>query len=208
MRTPAPVLDAEPAAGILRLPVRAETAPSDAQLVARALDGENWAFEALYRRFVNIVAGTVRRMLRNTAETEDVVQETFTIAFQRLAHLEDVGALRVWLVRIGVSRAHRILRRRRIISWLTGEEAATTLAEQAATGLVPAEERAELALLDRVLLTVAPERRTPWLLRHVVGYPVDEIAMICACSAATVKRRIIEVEEKIRRHMDAKGEER
>ena len=52
-------------------------------------------------------------MLRHTAETEDVVQETFILAFERLAQLDDGGALRVWLVRIGVSRAHRIFRRRR-----------------------------------------------------------------------------------------------
>jgi RNA polymerase sigma-70 factor, ECF subfamily len=200
MRTPAP--------DFISLPARPDVAqPSDAQLVAQALGGHAWAFEALYRRFVNIVAGTVRRMLRNTAETEDVVQETFTIAFERLAQLEDVGALRVWLVRIGVSRAHRVLRRRRIISWITGDEAATRLAEQIAPGLRPAEERAELALLDRVLGGIAPERRTPWLLRHVVGYPVEEIASICGYSVATVKRRIAEVEEKVQRHMQAKGDE-
>jgi RNA polymerase sigma-70 factor, ECF subfamily len=206
MRTPAPAL-LPPPAELLVLPTRADAArPSDAQLVARALDGETWAFEAIYRRYVGVVAGTVRRMLRHTAETEDVVQETFILAFERLAQLDDGEALRVWLVRIGVSRAHRIFRRRRIIAWITGDAAATSLAEQAAPGLGPAE-RAELALLDRALLRIAPARRTPWILRHVAGYPVEEIAAICACSAATVKRRIAEVEEKVRRHMQQEGDE-
>jgi RNA polymerase sigma-70 factor (ECF subfamily) len=206
MRTPAPLLT--PAAGeILVLPTRAESGrPSDAQLVARALDGESWACEAIYRRYVNIVAATVRRMLRHRADTEDVVQDTFIIAFDQLAQLDDVAALRVWLVRIGVSRVHRVFRRRRVIAWLTGDEAATSLAEQAAPGLGPAE-RTELALLDRALATVAPARRTPWILRHVEGYAVGEIATICDCSPATVKRRIAEIDAKVRRHMQREGVE-
>ncbi len=187
------------------MPTRSDAArPSDEQLVARALDGESWAFEAIYRRYVGIVAGTVRRMLRHTAETEDVVQETFMLAFEQLGQLEEVEALRVWLVRIGVSRAHRIFRRRRIIAWLTGAEAATSLAEQAAPGLGQ-EELAELALLDRALGKIAAPKRTPWILRHVVGYPVEEIASICECSPATVKRRIAEVDERVRQHLHTKG---
>jgi RNA polymerase sigma-70 factor (ECF subfamily) len=98
-----------------------------------------------------------------------------------------------------------VLRRRRIVSWLTGEAAATTLAEQVTPGLGLAEDRAELALLDRALESIAPARRTPWLLRHVVGYPLEEVASICGCSLATAKRRIAEVEDRVRRHMDGKG---
>jgi RNA polymerase sigma-70 factor (ECF subfamily) len=201
MQTPAPRLRAD----LVVLATRPEAVqPGDAQLVDRALDGEAWAFEAIYRRYVNVVAGTVRRMLRHTADTEDVVQETFLLAFEQLTQLEDALALRVWLVRIGVSRAHRIFRRRRLVAWITGEVAATALAEQADSGLSP-EERAELALLDQALSRVAPLRRTPWILRHVEGYPLEEIATICGMSLATAKRRIAEVEEQVRSHSSAKG---
>jgi RNA polymerase sigma-70 factor (ECF subfamily) len=174
--------------------------------VARALAGEDWAFEGLYRRYVTIVARTVSRLLRSTSDTEDVVQETFSIAFRKLGQLEDVGALRVWIVRIGVSRAHRVLSKRRMFSWLTGEEAATTLAEQAAQGGVSGEDRAELALLDRALSTIAPDRRTPWILRHFLGYPIEEVASICGYSHTTAKRRIADVDAHVRRHLHVKGE--
>jgi RNA polymerase sigma-70 factor (ECF subfamily) len=201
------VLRTPPAGGdVIVLPVAQAAAPDDASLVARALGGEGWAFEAIYRRHVGIVAGTCRRMLRDAAETEDVVQETFLIAFEDLAALSEPAALRVWLVRIGVSRVHRRFRRRRLIAWLTGEHAATSLEAQAAPGLSPAE-RAELALVDRALAPVPPERRTPWIMRHVLGYPLEEIAEVCGCSLATVKRRIADVEGRVAAHVRDRAED-
>ena len=207
MPTSGPASKTQAGGALIALPARPVRAPADDEhLVARALAGENWAFEALYRRYVTIVARTVSRLLRSSSDTEDVVQETFSIAFRKLGQLEEVGALRVWIVRIGVSRAHRVLSKRRMFSWLTGEEAATTLAVQAAQGGVSGEERAELALLDRALSAIAPDRRTPWILRHFLGYPVEEIASICGYSHTTAKRRIAEVDAHVRRHTQAKGD--
>ena len=54
-----------------------EPAPEDEFLVARALDGDLWAEEALYRRHVATVLSLARRMLRNDADAEDVVQQSF-----------------------------------------------------------------------------------------------------------------------------------
>lgn len=65
---------------------------------------------------------------------------------------------------------------------------------------VTSEQRAELALLDRALLAVPLELRTPWLLRHVMGCAVEETAEACGCSLATVKRRIAAAEVQIRAH--------
>jgi RNA polymerase sigma-70 factor (ECF subfamily) len=43
--------------------------------------------------------------------------------------------------------------------------------------------------------------RTPWVLRHVIGCSLDDVAAACACSLATVKRRITAAEEIVDKHV-------
>ncbi len=184
------------------LPSRDEQV-SDADLVQRARSGDQWALEMLYRRHVQLVAGTALRLLRNRADAEDVTQETFLLAFEKLAQLAEPAAFRGWLVRIAVSRVHRRFRTRKlrglIFPWRDAEGEDISL-EGEARDDATAEQRAELALLDLALAALPLELRTAWLLRHVMGCAVEETAEACGCSLATVKRRISAADEQIRRH--------
>jgi len=181
-----------------------EQGDSDAVLVARARAGETWALEALYRRHVQLVAGTALRLLRNRAEAEDVTQETFLLAFEKLDQLAEPAAFRGWLARIAVSRAHRRFRARRLRSLFFVRDAdrddEVGLADDAAPGASP-EDRTELALLDRALLRLPLPLRTAWTVRHVLGCSVEETAEACACSLATIKRRIAAADEQLHAHL-------
>jgi RNA polymerase sigma-70 factor (ECF subfamily) len=172
----------------------------DAELVERALAGDGWAREAMFRRHVMTVAAAARRLLRDSAEVDDVVQETFLIAFEQLPRLVRPAALRGWLLQIAISRVHRRFRSWRRWRLPPVEETAARLEEQAARGVSP-EQRAELALVDRALEELALPLRTAWVLRHVEGHSLEDTAAACACSLATVKRRITRAEEVVQRFL-------
>lgn len=173
---------------------------TDGDLVRRARGGETWAHEMIYRRHVRLVATTAQRLLRDASDVDDVVHETFLIAFEKITHLIDADALRGWLVRIAVSRVHRRFRWRKFVAFLGGDDPTAVLEEQACRDASP-EQRAELALIDRALGALPLKLRTPWVLRHVVGCQLEDVAAACACSLATVKRRIAEAEGLVRRHL-------
>jgi RNA polymerase sigma-70 factor (ECF subfamily) len=195
------VPDAGTAGDVVVLPdAGAGERASDADLVRRARGGDDWAHEMIYRRHVRLVAATASRLLRDPADVDDVVQETFLIGFEQLERLVEPAALRGWLIRIAVSRVHRRFRWRRLTGWFSGAEVGCALEDQAAADASP-EQRAELALIDRALAKMPLERRTPWVLRHVVGCALDDIAAACACSLATVKRRIAEAEAAVAAHI-------
>jgi RNA polymerase sigma-70 factor (ECF subfamily) len=191
--------------------VRAATsadALSDAELVRRALAGDTWAEEFLYRRYVRTIWGTVLRLLRSSPEAEDVVQDTFATAFRELSRLRDASALRGWLLRIAVRQVHRRLRRRRLrrLLGLEQDEAEEVSLESIAAEGLGAEARAELAMIDRVLARVSSDQRIAWILRHVEGEPLEEVARACGCSLATVKRRIAAADAHLQKHLQ-NGEE-
>lgn len=175
---------------------------SDDMLVTRAQSGERWAEEAIYRRYVDYLAGLSLRLLRNRAEAEDVVQDTFVLALEQIGALRDGGALRGWLSQIAVSQARRRLRRRRLLGVFGLDRTVhdATFESLARDGL-DGEARAELATLDRVLATLPQEERIAWLLRHAEGATLDEVAIACGCSLATAKRRVAAADARVKLHV-------
>lgn len=177
------------------------TAPvSDTELVRRARALDSWAEEAIYRRYAAMILGMSKRLLADTAEAEDVTQDTFARAFQSLAQLREPERLRQWLTQIAVSKVHRRFRRRKLLRALgLADSTSDATLEQLASTNCSQETRTELALLAKALDKLSALERVAWMLRHVEGLPLEEIAQECECSLATVKRRIVAAGERIER---------
>ena len=177
-------------------------AASDAQLVARAIEGDRWGREMLYRRHATYLLAIAARLLGNRNEGEEVVQDTFVTAFEQLHQLREPGAVRGWLAQITISLVRRRMRRGRLMRVL-GLDRGTddaTLAALAAPG-TDANQRAELALVDRAMVTLSANVRIAWMLRMVEGLELSEVASACGCSLATAKRRIAAAETAVRAHI-------
>jgi len=179
-------------------------AAGDAQLVARAIEGDRWGREMLYRRHATYLLAIAARLLGNRSEGEEVVQDTFVTAFEQLRTLREPAALRGWLAQITVSLVRRRLRRARLMRVLGLDRGAddATLCALAAPGTNP-DQRAELALVDRALSNVAANVRIAWMLRQVEGLELAEVASACGCSLATAKRRIAAADSAVRAHVGA-----
>ncbi len=170
----------------------------DAELVARARQGDRFSREVLYRRHAHYLLSISIRLLASRGDGEEVVQDTFVVGFEQLATLREPAAVRAWLARIAVSLARRRLRRARLLRLLGLDRAPddATLAALAAPGLRP-DERAELSLVDRMLARLPADQRIAWMLRRVEGLPLAEVASACACSLATAKRRVAAVDARV-----------
>lgn len=165
--------------------------PEDGALVARAQGGDRWAEEALYRRHARGLTAAVVRILGRAADADDVVQDSFVIAFERLGSLRNPEAFRGWLARIAINEARRRLRRQRVLSRLGLDRGIddATFDALAVDGTRP-DLRAELRELDRILAKLPIEQRVTWLLHRVEGWSLAETAEALDCSSATVKRRL------------------
>lgn len=182
------------------------SAIGDAELVARAVAGDRWSRDVLYRRHVDYLMALSARMLASRGEAEDVVHDAFLKGFRQLSTLHDPAALRGWLAQITVNLVRVRLRKLAVLRLfgIGAGDGDATLAALATPDLGP-DARAELALLDRVLGRMAADRRIAWMLRHVEGLELVEVAAACGCSLATVKRRIAAAEAQMREHVRAGG---
>lgn len=185
------------------IPLRRDASPEDDEaLVARAAEGAVWAKAELFKRHAPAITALLTRLLASTADAKDATQDTFVIAFNDLGGLRERRAFAGWLRQIAVHQAHRRFRRRRLLGALKlgrhDDDAA--LAQLADLGASP-EIRAELGRLDAVLRRLPAAQRMAWMLRHVEGYELVEVAEACGCSLATAKRRIAAAHAQVSRHV-------
>jgi RNA polymerase sigma-70 factor, ECF subfamily len=189
LRKPAPPVLADTAAGI-----------SDAELVARAVEGNPWAEAALCRRYVGPLASMLTRLLGNRIDADDLVQDAMVVALDRIEGLRTPSAFKPWLFGIATNLAKKKLRRKRFerLLGLGPSEEEDPLAAFGSPVISP-EVRTELSMLEHKVRRLSPELRIAWSLRFVEGYELAEIAEICGCSLATMKRRL----DKAQHHVKA-----
>jgi RNA polymerase sigma-70 factor, ECF subfamily len=163
----------------------------DEVLVERILRGDEDAFRRLYVRHSRYVAGVIVRLAGDDAELDDIVQDTFIRAADRIATLREPAYVRRWLVTIAVRICQGRLARRNRRGQLT---------KQWSHGLARSSDPRDRAPADDLyaaLDDIADKLRIPWLLHHVEGEKLDDVARMCDVSLATVKRRINAAQKKL-----------
>jgi len=178
----------------------------DVTLVERVKEKDIWAIEVFYRRFVNKISGIAAKLLRNSTDIEDVVQETFIQAYRDINQLREPRYLERWLVRIAIHRVHHRFRIRRIKRKLGLDRSLDDerLCDQASVAATQ-EARAELALLDSAFDVLDITDRSCFVLHFLEGYRLEEVAGTVGCSLATVKRRIAKAKRVVNRHFKEGG---
>lgn len=173
-----------------------ERGGTDESEVARALiEGEPWAATAVWNAHAPKVFRIVARVLGPGADAEDVTQEVFVRVFSRVSGLRDPDALGSFVFSVTVRLLKWELRRRRVRRILQLADTAD-LPEQA---VAPADSEAREALgrLYAILDTLSADDRTAFVLRHMEGMSLPEIAEATGSSLATVKRRLSRATERV-----------
>src|SRR3954464_6570114 len=99
--------------------------PADAALVARARDRDEAAIRAIMQANNRRLYRLARGILRNDAEAEDVVQDTYVRAFTHLESFRGESSFATWLSRIAMNESLGRLRRQRAgVEWSELEKSA------------------------------------------------------------------------------------
>ncbi len=180
---------------LLREPIRLDVhAPTDEELVLRARDDDRGAKQQLFTRYVRRTSGIVHRLMGQDRDLEDLVQDSFVQAFDKLHTLADPRAFGPWLFRIATGRVVDTLRRRSLLRriGLWPKEALDT--EKLISTAASAEITAELQAVYSVLERFPADERVALVLRRVEELTLEEIASYTGWSLATVKRQLVRAE--------------
>jgi len=164
----------------------------DESLVVRFRDGDEEAFEALVKRYEAPLRKLAFGYLRDRMLAEDVAQESFLLAYQRIGSLGRVEAFRSWLYRIAINRAHDELRRRARKGEVAGEEGEERIRQlEEPVALTSSIEARDLGRrLSKVIAKLPEKYRRPLLLKEIQGMTYAEIAELLGWPMGTVQIRV------------------
>jgi len=164
-------------------------------LVKRAIGGDVDAFEELYRQSVGRVYGLCLRMCGNQSLAEELTQEAFVRAWQKLPSFRGDSAFSTWMHRLTVNVVlghQRSAGRRQTRETAAGKE---WYSEGNTT-----RERPGVALdLERAIAGLPKRARTVFVLHDVEGYKHSEIAQVAGMAVGTSKAQLSRARQLLRK---------
>jgi len=167
---------------------------TEAELIAAVLKGDAASFEPLVRKYSPRVFATARRYARRDSEVEDIAQEVWLKAFDKLKSFRGEAPFEHWLMRMTVRTCYDFLRghqRNRESSFSELSEPENDWLERFVAAPETARDNADAArlLIHRVMEKLSPPARLAITLLEIEDRSVKEIAQLTGWSVPLVKVR-------------------
>ena len=176
----------------------------DWQLVEQVQRGDKRAFSLLVTKYQRKIMRLLSRLIRDSAEIEDVAQEAFVRAYRALPGFRGESAFYTWLYRIAINTAKNHLMaagRRPAVSDIEADGAerfdgAESLRDVATPdALLLSKEVGEA--VNRAIDRLPEDLRKAIVLREIDGLSYEEISAALNCPIGTVRSRIFRAREAI-----------
>jgi len=166
--------------------------PTDSELVTQALGGGEAAYRELVARHATAALNLIARLVRDRALAEDLTQDAFIRAFERLATFDKSRNFSSWFLQVAHNVAVDYIRRKRVpsvsLDLLSAEGYEPAADEHRALSPHAEAERRELAqALERGLAVLRPEYRAAIVLHYQQGLGHADISAILGVPIGTVK---------------------
>jgi RNA polymerase sigma-70 factor, ECF subfamily len=167
---------------------------SNAELIARAQNGEEKAFEALFHQYKKRVYSLCLHVMGNTAEAEELTQEAFLQVFRKIHTFRGQSAFSTWLHRVSLNIVLMRKRKKRINVTpiednIREEEFDEPQMEFGAPDLALTSSIDRLHL-SRAIAQLSPGSRRAFVLHDVQGYQHNEIAEMLGVSIGNSKSQL------------------
>ena len=177
---------------------------TEAELIAAVLAGDAASFEPLVQKYSPRVFATARRYARRESEVEDIAQEVWLKAFEKLNSFRGEAPFEHWLMRLTVRTCYDFLRghqrsRESAFSDLTEPENDWLEHFVAQPESVPENTDAVRMLVERVLEKLSPSARLVITLLEIEDRSVKEIAGLTGWSVPLVKVRAFRARAEMRK---------
>lgn len=186
---------------------------SDSELIAAVLKGDSSSFEPLIKKYQPRVFATARRYARRESEVEDIVQEVFLKAFQKLSSFRGEAPFEHWLMRLAVRTCFDFLRghqRNREKPFTELSEPETDWLDRFVTEPDSASDHADAArqLINKVLEKLSPANRLVITLLEIEDRSVKEISKLTGWSVPLVKVRAFRARAEMKKILSKMAQEK
>lgn len=177
----------------------------DRQLIAQTLAGDRSAFDQLVLRYQDRLFGSLLRITGNADDAEEVSQEAFVQAYQKLDRFKQASAFYTWLYRIAFNRAVSRRRKRRERTSLDSlrEVSGIDPVSNAPQADAPAMQQEQHQQVHEALGKLGEESRQVMVLRELEGFDYQQIADLLSIPVGTVRSRLFRARMQMKEFLSA-----
>jgi RNA polymerase sigma-70 factor, ECF subfamily len=186
---------------------------SDAVAVQRTLAGERDAYRVLVERYSLNLYRLAYRMTGNSHDAEEVVQEAFLRAYQKLGQYAGNSNFGTWVYRIAANYAIDRIRQRNVEESRQASprrpmedglevDPVATVKDPAASPERLASSAELAAKMKEALDALTPAERTAIVMRHWEGCPIEEIAAVLKSNSNATKNTVFRAVSKLRKTLE------
>jgi RNA polymerase sigma-70 factor (ECF subfamily) len=181
-------------------------AASEQMLVVAAKNGDDQAFETLFKRHRQKIHRVVLRYAHVREDAEDIVQQSFQKAFVYLHKFEGKSSFSTWLTRIAINESLMLLRHARALREIPvddsddqgGTASAMEIPDSSPDPETSYLRRERAQILSETLRNLRPGMRKAIELRELAELSTEETARRMGVSVAAVKGRLFHARKKLR----------
>jgi RNA polymerase sigma factor (sigma-70 family) len=172
---------------------------TDPNLIARCRRGEPQAQFMLYKQYSKAMYNIAIRITNNSMDAEDILQESFITAFERLSEMINPDSFASWLKRIVINRSIDLVRKSKPSFVDLNEELHDGLDPEEETDFIP-----EPEVVHHAIRNLPGGSRTVLVLHALEGYKHKDIASMLGISESTSKTQYKRALELLNRDLKEK----
>jgi len=182
---------------IVRINDYSEYKLTDSEVIKRILSGEKELYEVLMRRHNQKLYRVVRSYVKSDEEVQDIMQDSYIKAYEKLYQFKHDALFYTWLVRIGINESLSMLRNKGRQAHLFEPSGAHTdvIALEIPDSEQPNPERKMIRqeakhLLEKAIDALEEKYRIVYMLKEIEGMSIPEISACLEVTVGNVKVRL------------------
>jgi len=170
----------------------------DNHYIGQVMMGETAAFAPLVNRYKDLVFTIAMNITRNREDAEEVAQDVFLKAYQKLAGFRKESSFPTWLYRIAYNEAITKIRKNKILTLDLEEEIMEVIAEEEVEeDIAGLDEQEQKQVITKILDKLPEIDRVLVTLFYLNSHPVNEICEVTGLRESNVKVRLHRVRKRI-----------
>jgi len=164
------------------------------ELIIAAKNNDQKAQMILYERYVQAMYNTACRIVGNSDDAEDVTQEAFIKAFEKLEHFKGTATFGAWLKRIVINQSLNWLRKNKNLQY----DELTNLSIEAETEIELPAENIKITCMLKAIDELKDNYKIAINLHYIEGYDYEEMMQILNLSYANVRTLVSRAKKKLK----------
>ena len=166
---------------------------TEVQIISRIIDGEIELFEILMRRCNQLLYRTIRSYADRETDIQDIMQDTYIKAFEKLYQFKMESKFSTWLIRIGINEALQRKRKSSKYQTISIQQSDIVLQIEDINIMDPERKtmyKESAIFMERAIDTLPEKYRIVYMLKEVEGMGISEICDCLDLNASNVKVRL------------------